>query len=315
MYRVVNRKGQVLNSLVDKIERSEEFFCPSCKNPVRFRSGQHLRPHFAHVSKSNCQGAEENEGPEHLGLKALLFEWFSLDSEVGIEVAIPECGQVADLLVDGKVAIEVQCSYLSIQRLKERTRSYQVNGYRVVWLLGKKLWLGQRLTVLNRQFLRFSPYLGFYVWELDLAASVLRLRYLLHEDLKGRLQGKVRIFPLDRGGRREVKNLSQHPKIDSFKGRLVADPLAYIRRQLYYRHPYWVSKQLEAYEAGRNLLGGQAQDFYPQIRLPKLGDGFVQVEEDLPLYYEAFDQYYQSRRGEEIQVLYSPAYYLKLASS
>ena len=63
-----------------------------------------------------------------------------------LEYSLPEIQQVADVLVNGKLALEVQCSPLSQKLLGDRSQGYRSQGYQVIWLLGEKLWLKERLT-------------------------------------------------------------------------------------------------------------------------------------------------------------------------
>ena len=44
----------------------------------------------------------------------------------------------------------------------------------VLWLLGQKLWLKERLSRLQQGFLYFSQNMGFYVWELDKAKQLFK---------------------------------------------------------------------------------------------------------------------------------------------
>ncbi len=112
---------------------------------------------------------------------------------------LAKIGQVADLLVNNGLALEVQCSSLPISRLQVRTKAYYDTGYQVVWLLGKDLWLKERLTNLHKQFLTFSMNMGFHLWELDDEKKELRLRYLIHEDLRGKVHCLTKVFPFGEG--------------------------------------------------------------------------------------------------------------------
>ncbi|NON23537.1 competence protein CoiA, partial [Klebsiella pneumoniae] len=94
--------------------------------------------------------------------------------------------QIADVFVNGNLALEVQCSPLPQKVLKERSEGYRSQGYQVLWLLGQKLWLKERLTRLQQGFLYFSQNMGFYVLELDKEKQVLRLKYLIYQDLRGK---------------------------------------------------------------------------------------------------------------------------------
>lgn len=91
-------------------------------------------------------------------------------------------GQIADLFVGDSLALEVQCSRLSQQRLRERTCAYHQAGYEVRWLLGEELWLNGRLTDLQRDFLYFRLRLDFTCGsligrkrKLDLSISSMRI--------------------------------------------------------------------------------------------------------------------------------------------
>ena len=88
----------------------------------------------------------------------------------------------------------IQCSPISCELLRERSNGYRSLGIQVLWLLGEKLWLKERLTKLQRDFLYFSHNMGFYLWELDHKRQVLRLKYLLHQDLKGKLHYQLKEF-------------------------------------------------------------------------------------------------------------------------
>ena len=145
------------------------FYCLACHSPVRLKNGSVLRAHFAHIKLQHCPYHHEAESFEHLELKASLYDWASKESHTEVESYLADFQQIADLLVvDKNLALEVQCSSLSLERLKERSDAYRSYGYQVYWLLGKKLWLKKRLTKLQAGFLYFSQNRGFHLWELDL---------------------------------------------------------------------------------------------------------------------------------------------------
>ena len=73
-------------------------------------------------SLQDCQFFSENESAQHLSLKAALYKSLVNHGEkVSIEKVLSELGQIADLFVGDSLALEVQCSRLSQQRLRERT--------------------------------------------------------------------------------------------------------------------------------------------------------------------------------------------------
>ena len=190
------------------------FYCLACHGPVRLKNGSVLRAHFAHVELQHCPYHHEAESLEHLELKASLYDWASRESRTEVESYLADFQQIADLLVvDKKLALEVQCSSLSLERLQERSDAYRAHGYQVYWLLGKKLWLKERLSKLQAGFLYFSHNRGFHLWELDQTKKELRLQYLIHEDLRGRLHYQTEIFNLY-----PATTLLPSPKMDEVTG-------------------------------------------------------------------------------------------------
>ena len=271
-----------------------------------------MQPHFAHVSLEQCSFYRENESAEHLNLKAELFRWAVQTEEVEVETFLPALQQIADLLVDEKLALEVQCSPLSIERLQERTLSYRQHGYQVLWLLGRKLWLKDSLTRLQKDFLYFSKNMGFHLWELDQEKRVLRLKYLIHEDLHGKVQHKTKNFPFGRGRLLGILRLPfQKQEMNSFLAQQDPHICNYIRRQLYYQQPRWMRLQAQLYQAGDNLLTKTTEDFYPQVR-PIQAASFCQISTDLTDYYQQFENYYANLQQKNLQIVYSPAFYTRI---
>ena len=312
MFVARNHKGLLCNALEEKIEKGADFVCPACSGAVRFKKGKVMQPHFAHISLEECRFYRENESVEHLNLKAELFRWAVQTEKVEVEAFLPELQQIADLLVDKKLALEVQCSPLSIERLQERTLSYRQRGYQVLWLLGRKLWLKDALTRLQKDFLDFSKNMGFHLWELDQEKQVLRLKYLIHEDLHGKVQHKTKNFPFGHGQLLDILRLPfQKQEMNSFLAQQDPQICNYIRRQLYYQQPRWMRLQAKLYQAGDNLLTKTAEDFYPQVR-PIQATSFCQITTDLTGYYQQFENYYANLQQKNLQIVYSPAFYTRI---
>ncbi|VYT78094.1 Competence protein CoiA-like family protein [Streptococcus parasanguinis] len=286
------------------------FYCLACHSQVRLKNGSVLRPHFAHVELQHCPYHHEAESFEHLELKASLYDWASKESKTEVESYLADFQQIADLLlVDKNLALEVQCSSLSLERLKERSDAYRAHGYQVYWLLGKKLWLKERLTKLQAGFLYFSQNRGFHLWELDLTKKELRLQYLIHEDLRGRLHYQTEIFPF---GQRSLLEVLRTPYLSQPMQQMAVELdrtfLTYIQQQLFYRHPKWMKLQEELYLQGHHLLEKDLDYFYPLCR-PIVSDYFIQIEGDLKDYYKRFLTYYKEQGIKPVQTLYSPCFY------
>ncbi|KXT73663.1 Competence protein CoiA [Streptococcus sp. DD10] len=308
MFVAKNSSGQLVNALEDELPRAN-YTCPACKGTVSLKSGKIMRTHFAHRSLEQCQFYSENESVEHLTLKSIFYQWGKKHHRITIERHIAEIQQIADLFIDENLALEIQCSPLSQTRLRERTKAYRENGYHVIWILGEKLWLKESLRSLQKDFLYFSQSLGFYVWEADLTHQVLRLSYLIHEDMHGKLQRKIREFSFGEG---ELLTIFRFPfqqkQVETLWGNLDKDICTFVRKQLYFQVPKWMKLQEEAYLKGENLLEKEAKDFYPQVTLPR-AEEFAQIAQDISWYRRNFLSYYQQLECKDEQILYSPAYY------
>ncbi|HFI0647233.1 TPA: competence protein CoiA [Streptococcus suis] len=309
MLVALDEDGQVFNVLENPAPQGR-FSCPGCGGLVRYKSGKVLRSHFAHVTLRDCTYFSENESAQHLSLKSSLYQWLQGQEEVELEAYLPATKQVADLLVNQQLALEVQCSSLSISRLQERTMAYQQAGIAVLWLLGKDLWLGERLTNLHKQLLYFSMNMGFHLWELDDEKKELRLRYLIHEDWRGKVHCLTKVFPFGQGDLLAIlRSPFAKQALSHFTCSSDQDLLDYVAKQLYYRVPKWMNLQAEAYQQGKNLLSQSLDDFYPQIRLPRSAIGFAQINKDLSPLYQSFDAYYTKVENKGKQVLYPPIMY------
>ncbi|AUC91916.1 competence protein CoiA [Streptococcus suis] len=312
MLVAVDQKGKTVNLLEKPEVKKEEYFCPACAGKVRYRSGKILRSHFAHQTLRDCDFWSENESAQHLSLKSSLYKWLQGQEEVELEAYLPATKQVADILVNQQLALEVQCSSLSISRLQERTMAYQQAGIAVLWLLGKDLWLGERLTNLHKQFLYFSMNMGFHLWELDDEKKELRLRHLIHEDLRGKVHCLTKVFPFGEGNLLEILRLPfAKQALSHLTCPLDRDLPRYIAQQLYYKSPNWLALQAESYSRGENLLTKTAEEWYPHIRLPRSAIGFAQIKQDLTPIYQAFDRFYDKAKDKRKQILYPPIIYRK----
>ncbi|NQH33408.1 competence protein CoiA [Streptococcus suis] len=309
MLVALDEDRQIFNLLENPAPQGS-FTCPGCGGLVRYKSGKVLRSHFAHVSLRDCSYFSENESAQHLSLKSSLYNWLAKNELVELEKCLPKIGQVADLLVNNSLALEVQCSSLPISRLQERTKAYHEAGFQVLWLLGKDLWLKERLTNLHKQFLSFSMNMGFHLWELDDEKKELRLRYLIHEDLRGKVHCLTKVFPFGEGNLLDILRLPfAKQALSHLTCPLDRDLPRYIAQQLYYKSPKWLALQAESYSRGENLLTKTAEEWYPHIRLPRSAIGFAQIKQDLTSIYQAFEDHYAKIKNRETQILYPPAMY------
>lgn len=114
------------------------YHCPACGHPVQFRQGKVKIAHFAHLPGANCS-VSEGETAEHLLGKHQLRKWLSaLGEDPQLEVYLPEINQRPDLLLrKSQIAVEFQCSPLTVQRLRERNTGYRQLGIKPIWILGR----------------------------------------------------------------------------------------------------------------------------------------------------------------------------------
>ena len=277
------------------------------------RQGQVICPHFAHKSLQGCQFFSENESAQHLSLKAALYQ--SLDNhgeKVCIEKVIPELGQIADLFVGDSLALEVQCSRLSQKRLRERTLAYHQIGYEVRWLLGEELWLGQRLTDLQRDFLYFTAKIGFHLWELDWKREEIRLKYLIYEDIFGKVHYLTKSWSFTENLMTILRFPYQARKVETYQVPQRRKVSRLVQRELMGKNPRWMKRQETAYLKGMNLLNMSDQDFFPQVRFPESKQGFVQIRLELDGFEKLFKQYYRKSHFSYRQTLYPPTFYAKI---
>lgn len=303
------RDGQLINLLDEAAVKGERYVCPACGQAVRLKQGKIMRAHFAHISLEECDFFQENESAEHLTLKALLYRSLVANHyQVEIEKVLPELGLIADLLVENRIVLEVQCSRLSQERLKQRTQAYHQAGYQVIWLLGEKLWLGQRLSPLQKNFLYFSQNMGFHLWELDVDKEVIQLHYLLHEDFRGRVVGLTKQFSLSEDMLMILRQPFVSQPLQQMTVKLEPNPRTYVQSQLVQKNPKWLKRQAKAYQEGDNLLTWSDEDFYPQV-CPVAGEEFCQIGQDLSAYHQQFMIYYEKEGTKSVQTVFSPRFY------
>ena len=311
-----NQEGKLVSALETSLQRKESYSCPGCQGVVLLKHGQVMCPHFAHKSLQDCQFFSENESAQHLSLKAALYKSLVNHGEkVRIEKVLSEMGQIADLFVCDSLALEVQCSRLSQKRLRERTRAYQQAGYEVRWLLGEDLWLGRRLTDLQRDFLYFTAKIGFHLWELDWKREEIRLKYLIYEDIFGKVYYLTKAWPLTENLMTVLRFPYQAEQVETYQVTQRKKVSHVIQRELIGKNPRWMRRQEKAYLKGMNLLCLSDQDFFPQVRFPESKQGLVQIRQSLEGFEKLFMQYYRKRHFSYRQTLFPPTFYAKIVKN
>ncbi|MDR0922120.1 MAG: hypothetical protein LBM95_07050 [Lactobacillales bacterium] len=252
-----------------KAMKRQEFFCPGCKGRVILKCGEVKQPHFAHVHLTDCQMFSEGETPEHLALKEIFLNWANREYQAELECYLPELAQRPDILLDGLIALEIQCSPLTIERLVERTENYLLHKYKPIWLCGKKLHLKGKLSTLQRGLLYYSPQVGFYFWEIDLQMREIRLCYHLEENFRRECVYSVQSWKFGTTSLREIfATPFQERKLTGRKYQSVSLVKAYYQRlfqQLKIQKKECVELQGEFYQGGQSLLQLPTYYYFPAL--------------------------------------------------
>lgn len=118
-------------------KKQRHFFCPACGGAMIFKAGEVKIPHFAHHSRVGCNRFSEPETPLHLTGKMLLHQFFlKKNYPAELERYFPAIKQRADVFVEGKWAIEFQCSPISSTEVAARTNGYASIALQALWIRG-----------------------------------------------------------------------------------------------------------------------------------------------------------------------------------
>lgn len=134
--------------------KKDSYYCPSCKDRVCLKVGRVKQPHFAHYRNEACHAFSEGETAEHLAGKIQLATYLKMsETNVQLEAYLPHLKQRPDILFEKdnrKIAIEFQCSPISIKRVAERTQGYLTANYEVIWILGNHFKYTNKLTAFQK---------------------------------------------------------------------------------------------------------------------------------------------------------------------
>lgn len=141
-----------------------QYYCPDCHQELVIRHREDGRNFFAHSDREPKQSGETSE---HLTGKQQIYEWARRRGwNPQLEVSLPRIDQRADVMlsINGqRVAIEFQCSPLTLRQIRERNLGYASEGILVKWLLGHRYQrkLGSQKIA---QFTQFHRQLGLPFW-------------------------------------------------------------------------------------------------------------------------------------------------------
>jgi competence protein CoiA len=160
--------------------KTEKYHCSGCGQSVILKKGPQKEAHFAHKKAEDCQIFSENETAEHLALKKKFKEWLG-DAAV-LEAYLPDLKQRPDILQNKqKLAVEIQCSVLKIERLIQRTQAYRAHHYDCWWVMGSRFMQSTVFTRLEKSCCVYTSQRGVHIWQADLANRELHLLHHITE--------------------------------------------------------------------------------------------------------------------------------------
>ena len=118
-------------------KKSGPWFCPLCKESLILRKGEIRVDHFAHRPNSDCDWGR-GESEKHRQCKIELYQslvHIPAVSCIALERDLKTVRPDLSFLLHGqRVAIEVQVSELSMEKILHRTREYKKLDTAVLWL-------------------------------------------------------------------------------------------------------------------------------------------------------------------------------------
>lgn len=140
-----------------QLRKTEQYYCPACKQEVILKLGTKQAWHFAHKPHQSCSDEAEGETSYHIEGKKLLYEWLTKQGlEVSLEPYLQDVKQRPDLLLkisNNSYAIEFQCAKIAPEIFLKRTHSYQTHHYTPIWILG-----GNQLKRIKGNFFQLNSF-------------------------------------------------------------------------------------------------------------------------------------------------------------
>ena len=152
-------ENQVKKIINEKIE----IFCPNCQEKLKICWGNKRRPYFKH------QGLPKhlsNESTLHQKGKMLLAQaGLAINAQVEIEKKVIQQEQErrVDVFMYPHLALEFQCSPLTVSVLKARNDFYRQQGWASLWILGPNYLKNKTIAPAALKFLKYQKKLGFYL--------------------------------------------------------------------------------------------------------------------------------------------------------
>jgi competence CoiA-like predicted nuclease len=132
-----NQPGEAV--LAEEVELADDpFYCPAYRDQLVLKKGRKVVAHFAHRPDTECEYTNEGESEEHRLTKLEIY-WALLHvpgvTNVRLERYLRQVRPDVSFVVNGQlVAIEIQLSLLSCEKIEWRTKAYARKNIAVLWM-------------------------------------------------------------------------------------------------------------------------------------------------------------------------------------
>lgn len=167
----LDERGNYQSAELARQFKKTKFFCPLCRQTLRFKLSKLGRAFFAH--KRPCQSAaahniswqNQGESQTHQSFKTYFVHYFlNRGLEAKSEVYYPSIQQFADVELTYKGQqwiIEFQKSPISACQLHQRHQAYLSKVQTVYWILDQSRWK-DRHSQFTKSMIHFASGLGYY---------------------------------------------------------------------------------------------------------------------------------------------------------
>lgn len=157
--------------------KAKRYYCPDCHQQLVIHHRNGKSNNFAHYNSSRHRTGESKE---HLLGKHQIYEWAQHHGWApALEVYLPAIDQRADVMLqvgNQPVAIEFQCSPLTLNQIQERNWGYAKAGIKVKWFLGQR-YLRRLHSPKVAQFTQFHNQLEIPFWDTRRNRLIYRRNY------------------------------------------------------------------------------------------------------------------------------------------
>lgn len=139
-------KNQKVYAFETEKEENKIFFCECCNSEVILKKGLSKLHHFAHKSNTECI-YKTNESEEHLHIKEEIYKSllnFNFIKNLEMEKFLGNA--ISDIYFEKnnqKIAVEIQLSNLTKEKIIERTLRYKEKDIHVIWIHSYKQFLNR----------------------------------------------------------------------------------------------------------------------------------------------------------------------------